>query len=142
MAVRLPSALLALALALAACGSDPAPTISVTATPTSLKSGEAVTLNIAVTDFELVDDAGRSTSGLRAAHEGHEDTSETARRGHYHVYLDTTEENPLYMGHIAAPRVTVTASVGPHVLIVRLQDEAHRIITPEIKATAAITVIP
>jgi hypothetical protein len=129
----------ATALALAACSSDP-PTLSVTASPTTLRSGEKTTLSIAVENFELVDPARHAA--LRVAHEGdpHAAPELTASSGHYHVYLDTTEENPIYQGFVDAPEVTVTASAGPHLLIVRLSAEDHRTLVPEIKAEVGITI--
>jgi hypothetical protein len=127
-------------LALAACSADP-PTLSATASPTTLRSGEKTTLTLAVENFELVDPARRAA--LRAAHEGepHAGDERSASSGHYHVYLDTTEENPIYQGFRTDPEVTVTASVGPHVLVVRLAGEDHRIVTPEVRAEVAITVV-
>jgi hypothetical protein len=149
----LAAGLLALVSA-AACGSDPSPTIAVTADRTSFTSGSTVTFTVTVTDFELRDPASTAHSGhaLRAAHDtsGHglTPTHEAGADGehyltdggHYHVYLDSTDVNPIRMSWQPTLSMAVTASAGPHRLIFRLNGDDHRFLVPEIKAEVAVTV--
>ncbi|MCB9648080.1 MAG: hypothetical protein H6730_15930 [Deltaproteobacteria bacterium] len=138
--VRIPCRTLTLALAalsLAACGGGD-PSVSVTADKSSLASGDTVTLTVTVENFELRAPA----QALRAAHGDEEQTAGevTSDGGHYHVYLDSTDVNPLTMAWTPTVNVTVTASTGPHQLIVRLNADDHRFLVPEVKAHVDLTV--
>jgi hypothetical protein len=143
--VRFPYSFLASALsalALTACGGGD-PTIAVTASKTTLASGDTVTLTVTTTNFEL---RAPPAQALRVADGDHEHSGTTgdaltADGGHYHVYLDSTDVNPLKMAWIPTVDITVTTSVaGDHELIVRLNADDHRYLVPEVKAHVDITV--
>lgn len=149
----LAAGLLALVSAVA-CGSDPTPTITVTADRTTFTSGSTVTFTVSVTDFELRDPASTAHSGhaLRAAHDtsghgltptheaGADGEHYVTDGGHYHVYLDSTEVNPIRMGWMSTLSLPITATAGPHTLIFRLNGDDHRFLVPEVKTSVAVTV--
>jgi len=133
----------------AACGEDhPAPTVSATVTPQTFVSGSTVTLSVMTTHFDIRNPAnGGHQHGLRAAAGDHEDHDhddhghvEYPTAGHYHVYLDSTEVNPLVMGYENSIDFLVTATAGPHKLIIRLNEDSHAFLVPEIKTEVSITV--
>lgn len=141
-------------LLLLACGqSDPAIT-TFTVSPATVSPGDTLTIDVAVENFRLVDPDGGG-HGLRPANEdGHGDgdgepliTSE----GHFHIYMDSTDTNPLlfdcpshckHAGFYNPLSVTTptTATAGSHKLILRLNANDHRTLTPHIKAEATIMV--
>ena len=131
-----------------ACGDDPMPTVSATVSPSTFVSGSTITLTVTTTDFEIRDPAGAAHQHLRVAEEGHgghddhsgHDSHETATAGHYHVYLDSTDVNPLRMGYEETIDLVVTATPGAHKLIIRLNDDSHAFLMPEVKTEVAITV--
>ena len=125
-----------------ACGGDEPPTISIAVTPTAFGTGGQTTLTVTVTHFSLVDPS--HTHALTTA--DHVDVEEsngtlTASEGHYHVYLDTTEQNPLLMAWTPQVQVSVEGSPGPHQLIVRLNANDHRFLKPEVKDQAEIMLL-
>lgn len=125
------------------CGDDPAPTVSITVTPDRLSSGGTTRADISVTDFELAAEDHAHVRAQASGHEAegeHEHTGDIPRIGHYHIYLDSMETNPILMGHESSVELTVTASAGPHRLIVRLHNLDHTIIEPQITGEAAITI--
>lgn len=133
--------LAALAVAATACGGEDAPTVMVSSSKTTLASGDSTTLTVTVTNFELRDPSAHALTVADTGHE-HEATGETVTSdgGHYHVYLDSTDENPLKMAWTPTVDVTVTASVGVHQLIVRLNADDHRFLVPEVEDHVDITV--
>ena len=139
-------------MAFVACGGDTPPSISVTASPTSFTSGSTVTFTITVTDFELrmppdVSGSGGHGSGhkgLTAANEGHGDDADGetyfTNAGHFHVYLDTTDTNPLRQAWHPEIQLPIRASAGSHQLIFRLNDDSHRFFVPHITSRVDVTV--
>lgn len=143
-----------LALVLGACGSPDPELQSVTVTPSTVAAGEDLTLAIALEHFDLrnPDDAG--SHGLRAADGEHGDdeaSGDYPSEGHFHVYQDTVETNPLMINcpeHCKHPgfakevraRIPEDTAAGEHTIIVRLNDNGHRTLTPHIMATATFTV--
>ena len=127
-----------------ACGEDPIPTVSATVSPTTFVSGSTVTVTVTTTDFEIRNPAGSGHQHLRAAQHEHDhdpDNSEThANAGHYHVYLDSTNVNPIGMGYESTLDVVVNADPGEHKLIIRLNDDSHAFLKPEVKTEVSITV--
>lgn len=129
------------ALTLAACGShgDPAIT-SVTIEPTTVAPGGTVTMTVVTENFEL-DEPSHShlASKQQALRTQHGDEE---HRGHLHIYLNTTEENPLVQSVMTRFPVVIPAetATGAHQLIVRLHGGDHRIIQPETKTTVDLTV--
>lgn len=156
------SAVLVLAaFALAGCAEaddpqDP-PALEISVTPDEIDAGDTVTVTIDVTDFELVEphehgaaiddpqfrshtpghlpkqDVGSESKPMGAAYDG-------PREGMYHVYLDSTESQPLGMGHMETFEATVDADSGEHEIIVRLHGADHKVITPEITDAVPLTV--
>ena len=106
--------------------------------PATVRAGGQVAVTVTGQNLELdTATAAASLAGLRAAHGDGE-----AMGMHLHAYLDTTDQNPLVMTMYARFAVTIPAATSPgaHTLIVRLHDAEHMIVTPEVKATAALTV--
>ena len=138
------------ASAVAACGGGTPPTIAVTASATTFTSGSTVTFSIAVTDFELrmpPDASGHSSHSkkLTAANEGHDHGHDKGDDyftdgGHFHIYLDTTDTNPLRQGWHSQLEMPIRTSPGSHKLIFRLNDDNHRFFVPQITSTVDITV--
>jgi hypothetical protein len=125
----------------AACGEDPAPTVSAVVSPDTFVSGSTVTVTVTTTHFEIRDPAGTSHQHLRVQAGDHEEHEESvANAGHYHVYLDSTEVNPLGMGSASTLDVVVDSTPGAHKLIIRLNDDSHAFLKPEVKAEVPITV--
>jgi hypothetical protein len=122
----------------AGCHSEdgPPPTLSISLDPTTITEGGTTTLTVSVTNFELVD------PGAGHAHDGddHHDEGGVAQQGHYHVYLDTTDENPLIMASTPSLVLAIDAAPGDHSIIVRLNDNEHKIIQPEVRASAELVV--
>jgi hypothetical protein len=129
-----------LAACLAACGGADPVISSVSLTPSTIPAGGIVNVVVAGEGLALEAPATAGltalrTSALRAAH-----GDEMGR--HLHAYLDTTDVNPLAMETRTTFPITIPAAttVGAHTIIVRLHDEDHLIIQPEVKATAALIV--
>lgn len=124
------------------------PTVSATVSPSTFVSGSTVTVTVTTTDFEIRNPAGAAHQHLRAAqhdhsdHDNHDDhdSHEVVTEGHYHVYLDSTDVNPLGMGYEETIDIVVTATPGAHKLIIRLNDDSHAFLQPEVKTEVAITV--
>lgn len=146
----------AMCLLLTACGSADPSITSVTVTPATASAGAQFTLNITVADFDLVNpDEHGGGHGLRAAEgaDGHGEAAEGdyPSEGHFHVYFDSIDENPLKLNcpmHCKhpgfGPTVTSTvpndATAGEHKIIVLLNDNTHKTLTPHIRGEATITV--
>ncbi|MEQ8977281.1 MAG: hypothetical protein RL846_05100 [Deltaproteobacteria bacterium] len=142
------------ALICASCSSpDPAIT-AVTVNPSVVAPGGEIIVSVTVADFELRDprDVGGS-HGLRAADDGNEhgDATDYPSEGHFHVYFDTIEANPLQLdcpdycmhpGFTPNVRATISSSaaVGLHEVIVLLNNNAHMTLMPHIRGTADLTV--
>lgn len=126
------------ALGLAACGSDGAlqPSVTASASPSSFAAGGMTTVSVAVQDFTLRS-PDHAHSALTAAQHSADEVS--AEGGHYHIYLDSTEVNPLKMAWTTSTTIAVDAAPGPHTLIIRLNADDHRFLVPEVKATVDIT---
>jgi hypothetical protein len=141
-----------LILVLSACGSPPPEITTVTVTPGEVPQGGEATLIVSVANFELRDPATHMHSGLRPAHdEGEGNEGEYPDGGHFHVYLDSTDVNPLnvdcpdYCNHAAfnqTVRVTIPLDVQPgtHQLIVRLNNDGHLTLKPAIQGEASLLV--
>lgn len=152
----LASGLLAFAGLFAACGGDAPPTISVTAQPSTFTSGSTVTFTVTVQDFELRPDIDHQmeTHGLHQGlktstedgHEGgdghHDEANEeyVGNAGHFHVYLDSVETNPIKQSWDTTVMLPIVADPGAHTLIFRLNDDSHRFFVPHITATVDVTV--
>jgi hypothetical protein len=115
--------------------------VSATVSPDTFVSGSTVTVTVTTSNFEIQDPAGTSHQHLRVQAGDHEDHEESvASAGHYHVYLDSTEVNPLGMGYAPTLDLVVTSTPGAHKLIIRLNDDSHAFLKPEVKAEVPITV--
>ncbi|MEE2904403.1 MAG: hypothetical protein VYC39_18885 [Myxococcota bacterium] len=127
------------------CGDDPVPTVSASVSPSTFVSGSTLTLTVTTTDFDIRNPALAGHQHLRVAsaddhdhdHGGNENLSNA---GHYHVYLDSTDVNPLTQGYDSEIQFVVTTSPGPHKLIVRLNDDSHAFLKPDVTASVDITV--
>ncbi len=135
------------------CGSsEPPAVVSVSVTP-SVAAGDDATITIAVDHFELRPPSDHMASGLRPADEGAGDAEagDYPDGGHYHVYLDSTEVNPLMINcpeHCKHPawqtmvraRIPAHATAGEHKLIVRLNNDGHAALVPHIENETTFTV--
>lgn len=135
---------LALALPFTACEeghhdeSCDMPTISVEGDPTTIASGDDVTLTISVENFTLIDP---EDAHMHGDIEGTEFRAyDGVCEGHYHVYLDDLMTDPILQAWDEEVTVTVDADPGDHELIVRLNGSDHKFIQPEIKDSVTITV--
>jgi hypothetical protein len=136
---------------LSACGSDPPVITSFTVTPASAPRGTDVMVSLSVENFEIREPAAESHA-LRALHDsGEGEEGDYPDGGHFHVYLDTTETNPMFIncpdycehGASASParaRIPDDASIGEHMVIVRLNNDHHQFLKPAIEARASLTV--
>jgi hypothetical protein len=116
------------------------PTVSVEADPTTIVSGEDVTLTVTVENFTLMDPEAHDHGDERPDDTQFRHGYDGACEGHYHVYLDDLMTNPLMMAWEEEVTVTVDADAGEHELFVRLNDPDHKIIQPEVVDSVAITV--
>ena len=120
------------------------PTLSIELDKATIASGDEVTITVDVENFELQDPDGHD-------HDDHGDPGDTefragydgACQGHYHVYLDELD-NPmipiLAQDHRETTTVTVEAEPGEHEILVRLNDDHHKIIEPQVVDSASLTV--
>jgi hypothetical protein len=138
---------MAMVLALGATACDdhaeetPPPNIDISISPATIEQGGTLTLTVETTNFELVDVSGEHHDALKSSpqSEGHGDGG-AVPRGHYHVYVDSTDETPILMSGAHTVDLVIDATVGSHELIVRLQDLSHRIIEPEVLDSAPFSV--
>lgn len=129
---------LSLILLFTSCGGDPAIT-SVTVNPSTVVRGGQTTVTVELENVELglaEDHHALTARGLRSAH------GEAPAGMHLHTYMDDLETNPLAQtSSVSFPVVIpLTASVGPHQLIVRLHMSDHTILEPQVTFPAPITV--
>lgn len=135
---RLFVSLVGAVLSVAGCGAEEGPgppSVRISADPTTFASGGTTTLRVDVENFALRPPVAVRALGLRTAHGGdlHEGVPPlTADGGHYHVYLDTTSENPIRQAWAPVIDLMVTADPGPHRLYVRLSADDHRFLNPEV----------
>ncbi len=154
MKATLPTtAALALLFAVGCGGADPE-LHSVTVSPASVAAGADLTLTIDIANFDLVNPDEHTAHGLRAAdgeHEHGEADGDYPSEGHFHVYMDSVETNPLMLNcpdHCKHPgfakevraRIPDGTEAGMHTIIVRLNDNSHMTLTPHIMTTATFTV--
>ena len=100
-----------------------------TITPATVAAGGQVNAQLVVSNFLL----GHHDGG------GH---AHACPNGHVHIYLDDLLTNPLAMPDEASSTVTIPAGTpaGEHQLIARLHGSDHKILKPEVSATAKIVV--
>lgn len=136
------------------CGAADPELHSVTVSPATVAAGEDLTLAVDIENFDLVNPADHTAHGLRAAdgdHEHGEAEGDYPSEGHFHVYMDSVEMNPLMLNcpeHCAhtgfakevRARIPDGTAAGMHTIIVRLNDNSHRTLTPHIEAQATFTV--
>ncbi len=136
---------------LVGCGSsDPPEMTSVTVSPASVQRGTDVTVNVTVANFELRMPA--EEEALTAAEEEIAPaTGDYPDGGHFHIYLDDLETNPMlvncpdycddsaFMTSVRA-RVPDDATAGSHMVIVRLNNDFHMFLNPQIKGQAPLMV--
>ncbi len=125
---------------------------SFTVTPASAPAGTDVTVSVTVENFELREPTIEEGLALRAAHDvGPGEEGAYPEGGHFHVYLDSTETNPMFIdcpdycehGASKSParaRIPEDEMPGEHTVIVRLNNDVHEFLRPEIEATASLTV--
>jgi hypothetical protein len=91
------------------------PSVSATATPTTVAAGGDVEMTFTATNFTFVDPTD-------PAH-----MTDIAGEGHYHVYLDDTSTTYLIFGFDGQDTVNIPAgtAAGAHVLKVQLQTNTH-----------------
>jgi hypothetical protein len=130
----------------------PPPTIQISVTPSTIASGDMVTIDVQVQNFTLSDGHDHDhdhdnlerepASGLQAdgTPRGHGETWDGPREGHYHVYLNDFMTNPLAHAYEHQITLTIEAEPGEHELLARLHSLDHRIIMPEITDSTPLTV--
>jgi hypothetical protein len=141
-------------LVLIGCGSGPPPEItSFTVEPSIAARGTDVMISIVVANFELREPEPEMGQALRPAHDaGEGEDNDYPDGGHFHVYLDNTESNPMFIncpeycehGAPASPvraRIPDDMAIGEHTVIARLNDDRHLFLKPEIRATTTLTVL-
>jgi hypothetical protein len=136
--------LVALTLFLTACGHEhepPPQILSFDVKPLEVKPGDALHMTVKTAHFTLVpDDDSDSADSVLVHAEGANGSSPNS--GHFHVYLDDRETNPLLMPATESFDCTLPTTVTPgqHTLIVRLHSQDHLIIRPEVSSEFALTV--
>jgi hypothetical protein len=122
---------------LAACGAGEPKITSFTLNPSTIAKGGSTTVTIVVENFTMISDHD-GAQALRPSHEGVADNDS----GHLHIYLDDTMTNPLVM--TASTTFTVktssTIAAGDHKLIAQLRRIDHLLVSPEVKAEAALKI--
>jgi len=130
---RAPLLLIIPLLTLAACAEEPeescSPTVSITATPPTIASGDALVITVDARDFELMDPDSDD-----------EPPAGTNCGGHYNGYIDATEGSPLFQDIEEQITVTVEGDPGEHELIVQLQDHDDVFLVPDVRDTVALTI--
>jgi hypothetical protein len=141
-----------LGLGLIGCGGPPPEIMSFTVEPSMAARGADVTIAIVVANFELREPEPETGHALRPFHDsGEGEGGDYPDGGHFHVYLDTTESNPMFIncpdycehGASVSPvraRIPDDASIGEHTVIARLNDDQHKFLKPEIRATTTLTI--
>ncbi len=140
-ALKLSPLLLCLGLATGCGSAEMLPTVSASVSPSTFSAGGITTVTVDVENFTLRNPShSHNPSALTVAQHDHSDAAElTADGGHYHIYLDSTDVNPLTMAWAKTTTITVDGSPGAHTLIIRLNADDHRFLVPEVKATVDIT---
>jgi hypothetical protein len=146
--------LLGLLLAIG-CGSNPPPAItSLSVNPAEVAPGGETTLTVVLENFQLRDPDAQTAHGLRAASEdehGEGEAGDYPDGGHFHVYLDSVETNPLlnncpdyceHPGFSNSIRLKIPddAIPGSHQLILRLNADTHMFLVPEIEKSTPLTI--
>jgi predicted small lipoprotein YifL len=134
-----------LAAVLAGCGDDdpalpdattsttpdarPAARVEVTVTPADATAGDTLTMNVAVTNFTLVDPTTTPPPDPKIG------------EGHFHIYFDDAEDYSA--GWTAASGIETTAAdAGTHTVKVRLVNSIHMELAPLTEAEATFTLQP
>jgi hypothetical protein len=138
---------------LVGCSSEPPQITSVTIEPAMAARGSDVMVSVSVANFELREPEPEGEGqALRPASEGSAEEADYPEGGHFHVYLDNTETNPMFIncpdycehGAYTTPamaRIPADAEIGEHTVIIRLNNDHHLFLTPEILGTATLTVL-
>lgn len=143
---------------LVACGSEPPIINSISVSPTEVPVGGETTLSVDISNFELRPPPEDGHAGLLPAAEEEAHAHEGAEGvdypdgGHYHVYLDSFETNPLMTNcpeHCKHPawdtmvRVKIpddSSLVGDHMLMIRLNMDNHMFLKPAIEEETPLTI--
>jgi hypothetical protein len=119
------------------------PTVSMTVTPGAIMSGDSVDLTVTVENFELRDpEEAHDDDEEKPLVERADGDYEGPCGGHYHIYLDNTDEgnDPLLMDWNEETTLTVDADPGSHLLIVRLNGDDHKFLDPEVRGEATFDI--
>ena len=136
------------------CGSNEPPVISsVSLNPVEVAPGGETTLTVVLENFELRSPDAETGHALRPAAEDHGEgeASDYPDGGHFHVYFDSVETNPLLLdcpdycehpGFANSVRVKTPddALPGAHELILRLNADNHTFLVPEIEMHVDLTI--
>lgn len=143
------SILIALASAalLFACSEDetsstPAPTLAIKVNPTSIAQNGSFHVSLTVTNYTVREPTAEEEAAVEAG-----TFPSDSSVGHYHLYVDSTDMSPLDADGAELEKDEVLPCAlesaiepGEHKLIARLHGLDHKILLPEVTATAAITV--
>ncbi len=116
---------------------------SMTLTPDTVAPSADVDVVVVVSNFELSGEAGSHTEGLNPTPQDAADSDATAcPGGHVHVYLDDLMTNPLIQAVESEFTITIPQDTAPgaHIIIGRLQNRDHSILTPEVTLEVNLTV--
>lgn len=126
--LTLAAALTTLTLGTAACTKGD-PSVELAVTPTTFALGEPAVAEVTTTNFTLASDE-----------HAHGDVPRD--EGHFHLYLDSFETEPLYQGFQARLDILITkaqTSPGEHTLLVRLHTLDHKILEPQVTDSVVVT---
>jgi hypothetical protein len=111
----------------------PPPTLKLTVTPTTIPQNTKFHVTVAVTNFTIAEHQ----------HDDHVDPTV----GHWHLYVDSTDTDPLEQDGAALEKDLVLPCAlakpidpGAHKLIARLHFLDHKIVTPEVTSSVDVTV--
>lgn len=117
-------------------GGDPVIT-SVIVNPTTMAAGDTVEMTV---DGEHLGELEEVSMDTGMEEEGEEESH--CPGGHFHVYLDDLETNPITMQEAKTFPLVIPegTTAGAHTLIVRLHNKDHIIYEPQVTKDVSITV--
>ena len=122
--------------------STPAPTLAMKVNPTTIVQNGSFHVSLTATNFTIKEPTAEEEAAIEAG-----TFPIDSSVGHYHLHVDSTETTPLDMDGAELEKDAVLPCAldsaiepGEHTLIARLHTLDHKILLPEVTASAAITV--